>query len=69
MAMVAGLSHVIMDIAEPNAKPDERRIAVLSLFGLGGVPRNDSPQVGQTRLRIRDGFRGGEVIFQLAAQP
>ena len=69
MAMVAGLSHVIMDIAEPNANPDERRTAVLSLFGLGGVPRNDSPQVGQTRLRIRDGFRGGEVIFQLAAQP
>ena len=69
IAMVSGLSHIIMEIAEPNANPDERRTAVLSLFGLGGLPRNESPQVGQTRLRIRDGFRGGEVIFQLAAQP
>jgi hypothetical protein len=69
MAQVVGMSHVILEALEPTITESQRRNAVLGMFGLGNVPRNDTPQVGQTRMRIRDGFRGGEVQFQFVPQP
>lgn len=69
MAQVVGMSHVILEALEPTIAENQRRSAVLGMFGLGNAPRNDTPQVGQTRMRIRDGFRGGEVQFQFVPQP
>jgi hypothetical protein len=69
MAQVVGMSHVILEALEPTIAEGQRRNAVLGMFGLGNVPKNDTPQVGQTRMRIRNGFRGGEVQFQFAPQP
>lgn len=69
MPQVVGMSHLILEALEPGINADERRNAVLGMFGLGNVPRNTNPQVGQTRMRIRDGFRGGEVQFQFVPQP
>ena len=69
MAQVVGMSHVILEALEPTIAESQRRNAVLGMFGLGNVPRNETPLVGQTRMRIRDGFRGGEVQFQFVPQP
>ncbi len=69
MAQVVGMSHVILEALEPTIAESQRRNAVLGMFGLGNVPKNDTPQVGQTRMRIRDFFRGGEVQFQFVPQP
>ena len=67
-AMVAAASHVIMQIAQPDAPAEERRLAVLGTLGLGGVARTGGTQIGQTEVRLRDRPRGGEVVFQNATR-
>lgn len=69
MPQVVGMSHLILEALEPRINEAERRNAVLGFFGLGNVPRNNNPLVGQTRMQLRDGFRGGEVQFQFVPQP
>lgn len=69
MVQVIGMTHMVLKALEPTIAEDQRRNAVLGMFGIGNAPRNNNPQVGQTRMRIRDGFRGGEVQFQFVPQP
>jgi hypothetical protein len=69
MVQVIGMTHMVLEALEPNINEQERRNAVLGMFGIGNVPKNATPQVGQTRMRIRDFFRGGEVQFQFVPQP
>ncbi|MCA3421169.1 MAG: hypothetical protein INF88_19940 [Roseomonas sp.] len=69
MVQVIGMTHMVLEALEPRINEQERRNAVLGMFGIGNAPKNDTPQVGQTRMRIRDFFRGGEVQFQFVPQP
>jgi hypothetical protein len=67
-AMVAAASHVVMQVAQPDAPAEERRAAVLGTLGLGGAARSGGTQVGQTEVRMRDRPRGGEVVFLMTAR-
>lgn len=67
-AMVAAASHVVMQIAQPEAPADERRQAVMAALGVGGAARADGVRVGATAVGLRERPRGGEILFEVAAR-
>lgn len=66
VSMVAAASHIVMQIAQPNAPIADRRAAVTAVLGIGAAAPSDRAQVEQTQVLFRERWRGGEVVFQQA---